>query len=177
MTTKNRLGRERERYAVPTYAVQGKIPVNEVSILIQLLEGLGSLTALEEVLELLHAQRSFRPGFRKYLFRLMNYVALMGLMVISGAGTTIGGVPRQNMIIVGVLCAIGVIDFIVFTSLMRPDRDVRERKLMDRWAARSVMSISVNPAFSALRLSGVERQEMSRLVMQDSIDRAPEGLL
>ena len=101
----------------------------------------------------------------------------MGLMVISGAGTTIGGVPRQNMIIVGVLCAIGVIDFIVFTSLMRPDRDVRERKLMDRWAARSVMSISVNPAFSALRLSGVERQEMSRLVMQDSIDRAPEGLL
>lgn len=177
MTTKRKLGRERERYAVPLYALQGRIPINEISILFQFLEELGSLAALEEILELLHIQRQFRPGFRKYLFRLMNYSALMFLFVLSGAGTSIGGVPQQNVYLIALLCTIAILDFAIFTALKRPDRDVRERIRMDRWAARAVNKISVHPDFSALRLTGIERQELARLVLQDSIDRAPEGLL
>lgn len=177
MTTKRVLGRERLRFAVPAYALQRKIPVNEVSILFQLLEELGSLAGLEEILELLHSQRAFRPGFRKYLFRLLNYCALMVLFVISSAGTTINGVPQQNLYIIGLLTGIAVVDGALFTIIKRPDLDVREKRLMDRWAGRSVATISANPSFCSLKLSGVERQEMARLVMQDTIDRAPDGLL
>ena len=177
MTTKKRLGRERERYAVPNYALQQRIPINEISILFQLLEDNGSLAALEEMLELLHEQRAFRPGYRKYLFRLLNYCALMGLLLITGMGTSIGVVPQQNVYLMALLCAISIIDCCVFSFLLRPDRDIREKKLMDRWVARAVSAFAGHPAFSALRLTGIERQEMSRLVLQDSIDRAPEGLL
>lgn len=177
MTTKRKLGRERERYAVPHYALVQRIPLNEISILFQLLEETGSLAALEEILELLHAQRSYRPGYRKYLFRLLNYAALMVLLVLSGAGTSVEGVPQQNVHFIEVLASIAVLDGVIFTLVKRPIRDIKERKLMDRWVARAVGLISANPAFSALRLTGVERTEMARLVMQDTIDRAPDGLL